>query len=119
MRALASGIVLASLALGGCAAGSTLYHWGGYEESLYLRERDASEAGQARAFALVEATVRDAEARQSKVPPGVYADYGYFLFRQGRSGEALEAFRKEAAAYPEAKPFMDAVIARVEARGAR
>ncbi len=106
--------LLLALALGGCATGG-LYYWGGYEDSLYLRERDTSDAGQARAFTLVEDTIREAEARQARVPPGVYADYGYLLYRQGRRGEALEAFRKEAAAYPESKPFMDAVIARVEA----
>jgi hypothetical protein len=108
-------MLVASLLLAGCAT-PTLYHWGSYEDSLYLRERDTSEAAQAKAFTMVEETIKQAEARQARVPPGVYADYGYQLFRQGRRGEALEAFRKEAASFPEARPFMEAVIARVEGR---
>lgn len=108
----------AAALLTGCAT-PTLYHWGRYEDSLYLRERDTSEDGKARAFTLVEATIKDAEGRGVKVPPGVYADYGYLLFKQGRLGEAVEAFRKESAAYPESRIFMDAVIARIEGRSAR
>ena len=111
-------LLVLALAAGGCAT-SSLYYWGGYEESLYLREQDASDAAQARAFALVEDTIRESESRGARVPPGVYADYGYLLFRQGRRDEAVEAFRKEAAAYPESAPFMEAVISRVEGASAR
>ncbi len=116
-RALA--LILLSLGLGGCAAGGGLYYWGGYEDSLYLRERDSSEAAREKAFGMVAETIQQAGADGKKVPPGVYADYGYLLFRQGRKGESVEAFRKEAELYPESRYFMDAVIARVEGRPAK
>jgi hypothetical protein len=110
-------LVLLLLALPGCAPRTT-YHWGEYEDSLYKREKDTSEAGQARAFQMLEATIRDAEARKGRVPPGVYADYGYLLFRQGKTDEAVGFFRKEAETYAESRYLMEAIISRIEGKKA-
>lgn len=93
-----------------------LYHWGQYENNLYLRATDTSEQAQAEALRMLEATINEAEENNARLAPGVYADYGYLLFKQGREQEALLHFNKEAGLYPEAKYFMDSIISRMQAK---
>jgi hypothetical protein len=96
----------------GCGARG-LYHWGKYEDSLYLRyvKTDQDEA---RAY--VEKTLERAERDPGRVPPGLYADYGFLLFQRGDSGRAIEYFEKEARAFPESSALMNKLIARVKQR---
>ena len=91
-----------------------LYHWGEYEENLYLRATDTSEKAQAEAVRMLELTINEAEENNARLAPGVYADYGYLLLKQGRTQEALANFKKEAGLYPESKYFMDSVISRIQ-----
>jgi hypothetical protein len=106
--------ILLAWALGGCAP--RLYHWGQYEDSLHARVSDASPEGRQKAFRMLEQTIQSAEQSGQRVPPGVYADYGYLLYRSNRLDEAVSYFRKEADVYPEARPLMDAVISRIDQR---
>ena len=93
-----------------------MYHWGKYEDSLYLRATDTSEEAQAESLKMLETTIHEAEENQSRLAPGIYADYGYLLFKQGRTQEALLNFKKEADLYPESKYFMESVISRIRDR---
>ena len=110
-------VLLATLGLSACAK-PAIYHWGAYEDSLYKRYLDASESGQAEAFKMLEATIQEAEAEHARVPPGVYADFGYLLFKQGEAEAAIIALRKEGELYQESKPLMDTMISRIERRQA-
>ena len=96
-----------------------MYHWGEYEDSLYQRQTDSSEQGQAEAFKKLEVTIMEAEAKNYRMPPGVYADYGYLLYKQGKPDEAIAYFRKEAQLYKESKYLMDSIISRVEKKKAQ
>jgi hypothetical protein len=104
--------VVAALVLGGCAP--RLYHWGQYEDSLHTRVTDASAEGRQKAFRMLEQTIQEAEQTGQRVPPGVYADYGYLLYQSTRPDDAVRYLRKEAELYPEAKPLMDSVISRID-----
>jgi hypothetical protein len=104
--------IVVALSLTACAP--SIYHWGEYEDSLYKLQKDASEQGQAEAFKMLEATIQEAEAKNYRVPPGVYADYGYLLFKQGKHDQAITYFRKEAVTYKESKYLMDSIISRIE-----
>jgi hypothetical protein len=115
----ARGLALALLlGCAGCATDAGVFYWGQYEESLYVRQREGTDAGEAQALVMLERTIVRAENERRRPGPGVYADYGYLLYRRGRSAEAVDYFRKEADAYPEARPFMEAVMARVGHRKA-
>ncbi len=110
-------VLLATLWLSACAP-APMYHWGAYEDSLHKRYLDASESGQAEAFKMLQATIQEAEADHARVPPGVYADFGYLLFKQGEAEAAIIALRKEGELYQESKPLMDTMISRIEKRQA-
>jgi len=87
-----------------------LYYWGQYEDSLHTRVTDASPEGRQKAFRMLEQTIQAAEQAGQRVPPGVYADYGY---QGNRPDEAVRYLRKEVELYPEAKPLMDSIISRI------
>lgn len=108
-------VLLLFFVLPACAQ-PPMYHWGKYEDSLYLRATDTSEEAQAESLKMLETTIHEAEENQSRLAPGIYADYGYLLFKQGRTQEALLNFKKEADLYPESKYFMESVISRIRDR---
>lgn len=106
---------LALFTVAACAP-TPLFYWGQYEESLYERHKDPSEGGQAVAFKMLEVTIQEAEANKSRVPPGVYADYGYLLFKQGKADDAIVYFRREAETYPESRYLMESIISRIQSK---
>ncbi|MGY6214449.1 DUF4810 domain-containing protein [Methylolobus aquaticus] len=95
----------------GCAP-KTLYNWGGYEDSLYLRYT-AQDFTQAETEA---AGTLPTTAHPLRVPPGVYADYGFLLYRRGDYARAIQYFEKEKATYPESSLLMTRLIDRVRQR---
>lgn len=50
------------------------------------------------------------ESGRSKLPPGIYAEYGYFLVASGKTDEGVEMFQKEKQLYPQSHVFMDRLI---------
>jgi hypothetical protein len=103
-----------ALAAAGCAPRAH-YGWGSYHQVLYAhyrapQEREAFVAG-------LWATIQAAEQEGLRVPPGLYAEYGYALFEEGRTQEAVAWFEKEKAAWPEARLFMDKMIRNAGQRG--
>ena len=106
MRLRSLGLTLIGITLIGCA--SNKYSWGDYEDSLYGYYKNP-----AKAEALVltlEKTIQTAERTQKPIPPGLYAEYGYLLFQQGKAKEALPFFEKEKAKWPESTTLMNSMI---------
>lgn len=95
--------------LAGCAP-PALYQWGDYEESLYRRYVKEDSAG---AEAYLRETLVAAELK-SRVPPGVYADYGFLLYRHGDYAGAIEKFEQEKRAFPESAALMSRLIERIQ-----
>lgn len=95
--------------LSGCAK-PPLYDWGHYSDSLEQRyeKEDAAQAEQALKEQMVDYDTG------KRVPPGVYADYGFLLFRRGDTGGALAFFEKEKRAFPESAALMDKLIDRIK-----
>jgi hypothetical protein len=100
--------------LSGCAS-NALYYWGAYEQGLYGRYVNEEHA---QADSTLFAILSDAEQQQLKVPPGVYADYGFALFKRGDANGAIVYFEKEKWAFPEATIFMDKLIDKVRQKNA-
>ena len=95
--------------LWGCAP-PALYQWGEYEDSLYRRYVKEDSAG---AEAYLRETIVAAELK-SRVPPGVYADYGFLLYRRGDYAGAIQKFEQEKRAFPESAALMSRLIERIQ-----
>ncbi len=85
----------------------TLYHWGDYEGSLYRLMKDPTSLDKY-GLALNEQIVK-AETL-GNIPPGIYAEYGYFLMAAQKHNEAVPWFQKEKAKWPESTFLMDKMI---------
>lgn len=93
----------------GCAP-PALYNWGRYEESLqasYVAHTEAT------AWSDLEATITSAQQTGHRIPPGVCAEYGFLLYKRGQRERAIEYFQREAQLFPESKPLMDRLAAKV------
>ena len=80
------------------------YAWGSYEQNLYDHYRDPSKASEFSEKMFRDLT--DAEASK-RVPPGVYAEYGYLMLEAGKPRKAAYYFNKEKTLWPESSRFMD------------
>ena len=92
------------------------FYWGSYEDSLYSRQQHAGVNGEAEAASMLLATINEAQADNGKVGPGIHADYGFLLFKQGRTDEAIAELQKESALYQESKPLMETMVSRIQGR---
>ncbi|HMI38376.1 MAG TPA: DUF4810 domain-containing protein [Nitrospiraceae bacterium] len=92
------------------------FYWGSYEDSLYSRQQHAGANGEAEAASMLLATINEPQADNGKVGPGIHADYGFLLFKQGRTDEAIAELQKESALYPESKPLMETMFSRIQGR---
>ncbi len=96
--------------LSGCVPPG-LYYWGDYETSLFERY---VENNPQHTDAYLTQTLLEAEKQHRKVPPGVYADYGFLLYTRGDKAGAIENFQKERALYPESLALMNKLIERIQ-----
>lgn len=105
MRLWAASSLLCVFLATGCA--SSMYGWGGYETSLYKHYKDPADQEQ---FARTLEKIIERGEQKGRVPPGIYAEYGYLLMVQGRAGEAVMFFEREKALWPESTHLMDVMI---------
>lgn len=93
-------------ALTGCV--QTHYVWDGYDNKLYSYYKTPAESEQF--LEAIHEVIQEGDATQ-KVPPGLYAEYGYLLFERGQFPEAITWFQKERDKWAESRFFMDRMIA--------
>jgi hypothetical protein len=105
-----NGLLAASLVvmLHGCATTTQKYDWGKYDASLYAYYKDPTKSGELSAS--LAAVIDSANSHRARVPPGIYAEYGYLQLEAGQNQLAVASFRQEAAHWPESKFFMDQMI---------
>jgi len=92
------------------------YGWNGYEELLYTYYKAPSESD--RFMQGLYDIIQGSEA-EGRVPPGIYAEYGYQLYERGRFADASIWYAKERDAWPESRILMDRMISLAGSKVAR
>jgi hypothetical protein len=102
--------ILAALALaaGAACAPKLTYQWGNYDRALYDLAR--APENQEQYVQQLREIVTTCETEGTKVPPGIYAEYGYALFTLGQLDQAIGYYEKERATWPESNVFMEKMI---------
>jgi hypothetical protein len=103
-------LLLAALVIplaAGCAP-RRAYYWGDYDSALYSHYQNPQETE--RYVERLGEIIQKAEVEKDKVPPGLYAEYGYALFEAGRLDEAIVYYEKERDEWQESVVFMDKMI---------
>jgi len=84
----------------------TLFYWGDYSSSLYDYTKNPDEKTLAVHKKSLQDIIEISPKRSLRVPPGVYAEYGFLLIKEGKENEGLENFDKEISLYPESTIFI-------------
>lgn len=104
-------VVSTALLLVACGPkANTLYSWNGYSSAVLTHYKDGTSADE---FSKTMAVVVQKSETENKVPPGLYAEYGYALLEAGQDGQAIIYFQKERDMWPESEAYMDNVIFRL------
>lgn len=95
-----------------CASNSNLYDWGSYTDKCYDYSKNPSEWNRKLLMNQFE-RIMDYQVfgERKVVPPGVYADYGFFLIQEGLISDGLEYLGYEMELYPESAHFIEKVVA--------
>lgn len=89
----------------GCA--TQRYTWNGYDNSLYAYYKSPAE--KERFIERIKETIAKGE-QTGKIPPGIYAEYGYLCYEGQNYKDAIIYFQKEHDLWPESQPFMQKMI---------
>ena len=83
---------------------------------LYASYKDPTKAEDMRVY--LTSQISEAERRNQKVPPGLYAELGTLYLQVGDNDKALGLYAKERNTWPESRGMMDAMIKTLERRQA-
>jgi hypothetical protein len=100
---------MAALCVAACATPSR-FEWGNYENSLYVYYKKPDQREGYRK-ALVDAIERGEKSQ--RLAPGLYAELGFLSLEDGNNAQAIAQFKKEMAAFPESREFLNSVVARI------
>jgi hypothetical protein len=106
-------LLVASLLLASCGGANTRYAWNNYDVELY--EHYKTPANKEEFIVAMKDIVNSAE-EEKKVPPGIYAEYGYLMYEKGDLAQAVLYYQKEAVLWPEAKFLMAKMIENTKKR---
>ena len=107
MKTINACILISTLLLvAGCAQPS-LYVWDNYDQKLYDHYKNPAEYDQF--VEGIKVTIEKGD-ESGKVPPGLYAEYGFVLYEKGKFEESLTYFKKESDKWPESRILMAKMI---------
>lgn len=112
MKKFVAIMILGMILLTGCV--KSQYYWGNYSYTLYKYKKAQTEEALAKHKLCVEKVITKSEAKEKRVPPGIYCEYGYYLIMEGDTVQGLEYFDKEVNAYPESETFINTLKTQLE-----
>jgi len=116
-------VIVLTLAITGLAEAKDpprLYYWSTYEQEMFLAyDLPDDEDRQMKLAATLLRIIQKSDEAGRKPPPGLVAEYGYFLFQRGEYYSAIDHFSREATLWPESKTLMERMVRRAQAEAGR
>lgn len=103
-----------SLLLTACSTTTSLYSWHNYENAAYQYQKKSTEQTYNQAMAEYLKIIEKQKGTRQTVPPGLNAEYGYMLYKAGKTEEGLKYFKQEIALYPESEVYISRIIKQLE-----
>ena len=107
-------IFLASLALYSCSSTKGLYSFDKYQQSSYNYLKKADEKSINEIMEQYQKIITKQKGTRKVIPPGMLADYGFFLIQRCDLKKGKENLNKEISLYPESKIFIDRILNLIE-----
>lgn len=98
-------------AASGCV--STRYSWNDYDQKLYHHYKDPVKYDEF--CAQLKEIIEDGE-ESGRVPPGLYAEYGFTQYEKGDFKASCKYFKLESDKWPESRALMAKMISNAELR---
>ncbi len=89
------------------------YAWDNYDQKLYNYYK--SPENQEEFIDDLKGIIAKSEA-SGRVPPGIFAEYGYVLYEKGNYSDSIEYFKKEQAQWPESNVLMAKMISNAKGK---
>ena len=91
----------------GCGTTSKdTFYWGDYSSTLYDYKKNPDEKTLEAHKKEILSIIKMSEEKNKIVPPGVNAEYGYLLLKEGLEAEGFEYLAMEVELYPESSIFI-------------
>lgn len=97
-----------------CISEQTLYSWYNYEDATYQYSKKHTDELKAGVLKEYEKVIEQQKGIRKVVPPGMYAEYGFLLYRTGKQKEGLEFLKQEINLYPESEKYISRIINQLE-----
>ncbi|KPD04021.1 DUF4810 domain-containing protein [Moellerella wisconsensis] len=103
-------LILLAILLSGCAQSpKPLYHWDGYQNSIYQYYQQTESSPQEQIIVL-QKNIEQAKAQNVAVAPGLHAHLGLLYVNVGQIDLAYSEFNLEKSLYPESTKYMDFLL---------
>lgn len=96
------------------SAPKQLYSWEKYQERTYSYTKNATDKSLEELMSTYQILINNQTGLRKTVPPGICADYGYLLYKQGKKQEGIALLEKEIALYPESTVFISQIIKKLQ-----
>ncbi len=106
--------VVMTLAFTSCSSTKTLYSWYDYENMAYEYNKEPTEKLQVEVLEQFKKITDKQKGIRGVVPPGMYAEYGYLLYKTGKKTEGIDFLKKEIELYPESETYISRIIKQLE-----
>lgn len=97
-----------------CTTTKPLYSWYNYEDITYQYNKKATDELRVKVLEQYKKVTDKQKGVRGVVPPGLYAEYGYLLYKTGKKNEGIEFLKKEIALYPESETYISRIINQLE-----
>lgn len=113
-KGAALGVALLGFVSCGLNQPNNLYAWYGYDDIAYEYSKSRSPEATSRLIEVYKRIITKPGGSRRRVPPGIYAEYGYLLIKQGKQAEGVALLRQEIELYPESKVFVTRIIEQLQ-----
>ena len=107
-------VIAAMFAVSSCTTTKMLYSWYDYEDATYQYSKKSTEELQVKVLEQYKKITEKQRGVRGVVPPGMYAEYGYLLYKTGKKDEGLAFLKKEVELYPESDTYISRIIKQLE-----
>ena len=104
----------AMLLMASCAPQTSLYSWHKYEDTTYQYSKKGTEELKLKVLEEYKKVTEKQNGIRGAVPPGMYAEYGFLLYNNGKKDEGIAYLKKEVELYPESEIYISRIIKQLE-----
>tara|TARA_B110001450_G_C17408778_1_gene394862 strand:+ start:244 stop:588 length:345 start_codon:yes stop_codon:yes gene_type:complete len=97
-----------------CSSPKGLYSFDKYQQASYNYLKKADQKSINEIMEQYQKIITKQKGTRKVTPPGMLADYGFFLIQRGDLKKGKESLNKEILLYPESKIFIDRILKLIE-----